>query len=119
MRRRTADVRDRDVDAYLLVCTHDRDGLACCADADGEAVLTAAREWLDERDALYSTVVPVETSCLGLCGEDGAAIGLFPHDEWFSGVSPAEVPSLLAHLFGPEAERVVDKSEARVAASSD
>ena len=106
MRRRTADVRDRDVSTYLLICTHDRDGLACCADAGGRAVLTAAREWLDERDALYSAVFPVATSCLGLCDESGTAIGVFPHEEWFSGVTPADVPGLLGSLFGPEAERV-------------
>lgn len=102
MRSRTTDVRDRDVSAYLFVCTHERDGLACCADADGEAVLTAAHEWLEERDALYSAVFPVETSCLGLCSEGGAAIGVFPHDEWFSGVTPADVPALLAALFGSD-----------------
>jgi (2Fe-2S) ferredoxin len=106
MRRRTAEVRDRDASAYLLICTQDRDGLACCADADGRAVLATAREWLDERDALYSAVFPVATSCLGLCDESGTAIGVFPHEEWFSGVTPADVPALLESVFGPAAERV-------------
>lgn len=106
MRCRTADVRDRDVAAYLLVCTTDRDGAACCGETEGAAVMTAAREWLDERDALWSAVFPIETSCLALCGEDGAAIGVFPHEEWFSGVAPGDVPDLLAGVFGPEATRI-------------
>lgn len=102
MRDRTADVRERDVSAYLLVCTHDRDGLACCADADGQAVAAAVRTWLDERDLLYSRVFPVETSCLGLCDEAGAAVGVLPHREWFSAVTPADVPALLESVFEPE-----------------
>lgn len=41
-------------------------------------------------------------SCLGLCDEEGAAIGIFPHEEWFSAVTPADVPALLTSVFGPE-----------------
>lgn len=107
MENRTADVRDRDISAYVLVCTNDRSGrecdLACCADADGPAVLAAIREWLDERDALYSAAFPVKTGCLGLCGEAGTAIGIFPHGEWFSGVTPSDVPALLVDVFGADA----------------
>jgi hypothetical protein len=87
-------------------CRDDADGDTYRGDADGSAVAAAAREWLDERDALWTEVVPVESSCLALCTEDGAAVGVLPHDEWFSGVVPADVPPLLGGVFGPEAEQV-------------
>jgi (2Fe-2S) ferredoxin len=106
MRCRTTEVRDRDGAVYLLVCTTDRDGAACCGSVDGTAVMTTAQEWLAERDALWSVVVPIEASCLALCGEEGTAVGVLPHEEWFSGVVPADVPELLADVFGAGAEQL-------------
>lgn len=50
--------------------------------------------------------MPIEASCLALCGEEGTAVGVLPHEGWFSGVAPADVPDLLAGVFGAEAEQL-------------
>ena len=45
------------------------------------------------------------TSCLGLCSEDRTALTIQPHNEWYSDVTPADVPALMAEVFSPEASR--------------
>ncbi|TQQ82644.1 (2Fe-2S) ferredoxin domain-containing protein [Halonotius terrestris] len=105
MKDRTADHRER-LDAHVLVCTNSREEYDCCADAGGEETLVAVKDWLRERDAFWSSVSVVETGCLGLCSEGGAAIAIQPRDEWYSDVQPEDVPALLESTFGPEANRV-------------
>lgn len=102
MNDRTEAHRNR-LDAHVFVCTNDREEHACCRDAHGEAVETAVKEWLRERDAFWTSVSVGSTSCLGLCSEDGTALTIQPHNEWYSDVTPAEVPALMAEVFGPEA----------------
>lgn len=94
MDRRTAAFRDR-LDAHVFVCTNGREEYVNCADAGAESVAEAVREWLRERDAYWSSVGVTETDCLGLCSEDGAAVCLQPADEWYAGVQPEDVPTLL------------------------
>lgn len=107
MKRRTEEVREEGFTDHVLVCTNDRDSeYACCAGVGGAAVLTAVKEWLRERDVFWSHVYVAETSCLGLCSEDGAAIVIQPRNEWYSDVTPAEVPDLLAAEFGENAGRL-------------
>ncbi|MES3517216.1 MAG: hypothetical protein PPP58_06080 [Natronomonas sp.] len=43
MKRRTD---DHPLEAHVFVCTTDREEHACCADAEGEAVAEAVKEWL-------------------------------------------------------------------------
>ena len=107
MNRRTADVLDSGFTDHVLVCTNARDGkYACCADAGGDAVLTAVKKWLRERDVFWSRVHVAETSCLGLCSADGAAVAIHPRNQWYSDVTPEEVPELLAAEFGADATRL-------------
>jgi (2Fe-2S) ferredoxin len=107
MRDRTADVRSEGFTDHVLVCTNDRDAdYACCADAHGQAVHEAVKAWLRERDVFWSSVRVAETSCLGLCSEDGTAVAIQPRNRWYSDVSPAEVPALLDGEFGPAASRL-------------
>ncbi|WP_323674178.1 (2Fe-2S) ferredoxin domain-containing protein [Halorubellus sp. PRR65] len=109
MRERTTDVMENGFAAHVLVCTTDRDGdYACCADASGDAVADAVRAWLRDRGVFWSRVHVAETSCLGLCSENGTAVAIQPRNEWYSDVRPADVPDLLAAAFGPDAERVAD-----------
>lgn len=104
---RTEDVRGNGFTDHVLVCTNDRDSdYACCADAGGQAVLEAAKDWLRERDVFWSRVHVAETSCLGLCSADGAAIAIHPRGRWYSDVTPNEVPDVLCDEFGPDAERL-------------
>lgn len=107
MEHRTPDVRDEGFTDHILVCTHARDSdYACCAEADGEAVYNAVERWLTDRDVFWTRVHVAETSCLGLCSADGAAIAIHPRNRWYSDVSPGEVPELLAREFGPAATRL-------------
>ncbi|WP_256393666.1 (2Fe-2S) ferredoxin domain-containing protein [Natronoarchaeum rubrum] len=96
MRRCTDAQRDRGL-TWVLVCTNARDGEhAACAEAGGDAIVDAATDWLRERDLFWTEAAVVETSCLGLCSEDGAAVGFQPRDEWYADVRPEDVPELLA-----------------------
>ena len=104
MRRCTPAQRDRGL-TWVLVCTNGRGGeYACCADVGGEAVVEAATAWLRDRDLFWTEAAVVETSCLGLCSEDGAAVGFQPRDEWYADVRPADVPAVLAEQFGTRAD---------------
>ena len=98
MERRTEEVRERGVESVVFVCTNERATHACCADADGAAVAEAVRDWLRDRDRYWSPVAVAETSCLGTCGEDGAAIHVSPAGEWFANVTVDDVPTLLAEV---------------------
>lgn len=107
MEHRTDEVRERGFSDHVLVCTNARDSeYACCADADGDAVYESVVRWLRERDVLWSRVHLAETSCLGLCSEDGAAIAIHPRGRWYSDVRPGDVPDLLREEFGREASRL-------------
>lgn len=110
MNQRTADVLDNGFTDHVLVCTNDRTSeYACCADAGGAAVLTAVKEWLRERDVFWSRVHVAETSCLGLCSAEGTAVAIHPRNQWYSDVTPDDVPELLAAEFGEEATRLGTK----------
>lgn len=102
MRRRTGAQRDREL-TWILVCTTDREEHACCAGAGGAAVRSVIEDWLRERDLFWSSAAVVETGCLGLCSEEGAAVSLQPRDEWYSDVHPEDVPELLARELGGDA----------------
>ena len=107
MNDRTEDVREQGFSDHVLVCTNARDSeYACCGDAYGDAVYDAVKSWLRERGVFWSQVHVAETSCLGLCSEDGAAIAIHPRGRWYSDVLPEEVPDLLCKEFGPEASRL-------------
>ena len=104
MKHRSEEHRNR-LDAHVFVCTNDREEHDCCAGAGGEEVTAAVKGWLRERDAFWTAVSVSTTDCLGLCSADGAALTIQPRNEWYSDVTPADVPELLADEFGPEADR--------------
>ncbi|MFB6206294.1 MAG: ferredoxin [Haloglomus sp.] len=107
MRDRTGDIRSNGFTDHVLVCTNGRDSdVACCAEAHGPAVYEAVTEWLRDRDVFWTRVHVAETSCLGLCSEDGAAIAIHPRGRWYSDVLPGDVPGLLEAEFGPDASRL-------------
>lgn len=45
-----------------------------------------------------------ETSCLGMCCEDGVAVVVQPHDEWFAEATADDVPTLMTKTFGAAAD---------------
>lgn len=108
MKDRTDQHRDR-LDAFVFVCTNDRDSEhACCGSAGAEETLETVKDWLRERDAFWTSVSVSTTSCLGLCSEGGTAISIQPQNTWYSDVTPETVPELLESEFGPNAERIRD-----------
>lgn len=106
MNDRTAEVRERGFSDHVLVCTNDRGGRACCAEADGAEVYEAVAAWLRDRGAFWSRVHVAETTCLGLCSADGAAVAIHPRGRWYSDVRPGDVPDLLRAEFGPDSSRL-------------
>jgi len=116
MEDRTETMRERGLDAVVLVCTNDREEHACCADVDGEAVADAAKRWLRDRDLFWSRVAVSETGCLGMCSADGAAVVVQPANDWYAELTPADVPEVLAASIGEAGERL---PETDVAAASD
>jgi (2Fe-2S) ferredoxin len=100
MERRTERMRGRGLTATVFVCTNERTEHAACAAVDGAGVADAVRDWLRDRDRYWSEVAVAETSCLGMCGEQGAAVVVQPHDEWFSAVEVDDVPTLMAETVG-------------------
>lgn len=104
MNERTDDVLAEGFTDLVVVCTNDRDAdCACCGGVGGEEVAAAVREWLRDRDAFWTRVYVTESSCIGLCSDDGAALAVQPRNEWYSGVTADEVPALLASVFGADA----------------
>lgn len=113
MKRRTDQQRDR-LAAHVFVCANDRDSeYACCADAGAEETVDAVRSWLRERNAFWSPIGVTTTGCLALCSEGGTAIAIQPRDEWYSDVRPDDVPDLLEAAFGPNADRVRERTADR------
>lgn len=94
MQGRTDEQRRRNL-TWILVCTNERTEHAACAGAGGQAVLAEIQQWLRDRDLFWTEAAVVETTCLGLCSEDGTAVAFQPADRWFSDVTPADVPDLL------------------------
>ncbi|ELZ38203.1 (2Fe-2S) ferredoxin [Halorubrum distributum JCM 10247] len=86
--------------ATVLVCTNERTEHTACAAVDGGAVTDAVRDWLRERDRYWSEVAVAETSCLGMCSEEGVAVVIQPRDEWFAAVTVEDVPTLMAETVG-------------------
>jgi len=104
MNERTDEVLAEGFTDLVVVCTNDRDAdCACCGGVGGEEVAAAVREWLRDRDAFWTRVYVTESSCIGLCSADGAALAVQPRNEWYSGVTADEVPALLASVFGADA----------------
>ncbi|GAB6878047.1 hypothetical protein JCM17823_03210 [Halorubrum gandharaense] len=110
MERRTKRMHERGLETVVFVCTTARDDHACCADVAGAAVADAARDWLRERDRYWTEVAVAETSCLGMCSEDGAAVLVQPADEWFANVGVEDVPALLGETL-PDREVAGEASD--------
>ncbi|MCD2201108.1 (2Fe-2S) ferredoxin domain-containing protein [Halobacterium sp. KA-4] len=113
MQSRTKDVHENGFTDQVIVCTQARDAdFACCAGAFGDDVYEAVQAWLRERDVFWSHVYVSETSCLGLCSADGAALAIQPRDRWYSDVQPNDVPALLTREFGADATQLGPNNEA-------
>ena len=82
---------------HVFVCVKDRQGeRKSCADGNSpriKAILkkeVKARGWADR-------VRVSESGCLGLCPH-GPNVIIYPRKTWFSGVTEADIPAILARV---------------------
>lgn len=83
---------------HVLVCTNDRHGeRPACADGNSALLREQLKEAVHQRPQLKGRVRISATGCLGLCAR-GPNVVLYPQAIWFSGVTPADLPQLLATI---------------------
>lgn len=85
----------------LFVCTYG----SWCGDAGADAIRAALKTGV-KAAGLAKEVRVTRSGCLGQCGH-GPNMVLWPENEWYAGVTMADVPDLLARLKGgPPVERL-------------
>jgi (2Fe-2S) ferredoxin/predicted O-methyltransferase YrrM len=85
---------------HVFVCEQRKpDGAPCCSARGSAAVLEALRREVAAR-GLHDSVAVTSCGSLGLC-EHGPNLVVYPEGVWYSHVTPADVPELVAeHLVG-------------------
>ncbi len=86
------------VQVHFFICTNARpDGspLPSCGARGGEAIHQAFTRELSRR-GWPSGVKATATGCLTPC-QCGPNVVVYPHGLWYAGVTPADVPTLLAY----------------------
>lgn len=80
--------------AHVFVCVHDRKGAGkSCADGVGSALKDALKEG-SKRRGWQGRVRVSSSGCMGLCAQ-GPNVMVHPGWAWFSGVTPADVETIL------------------------
>jgi (2Fe-2S) ferredoxin len=89
--------------ALILVCVNVKeDGRECCGGRGSAALYDALKSAVSER-GLKGIVRVSRSGCLGQCSF-GPNIMVFPEGVWYSGVSEADLPALIArHMDGAAA----------------
>ncbi len=83
---------------HVLVCTNDRHGeRQACADGQSALLREQLKEAVAQRPQFKGRVRVSAAGCLGLCAR-GPNVLLYPQSVWFSGVTPADLPQLLAAI---------------------
>ena len=83
---------------HVLVCTNDRHGeRKACADGQSALLREQLKEAVAQRPQFQGRVRVSAAGCLGLCAR-GPNVLLYPQSVWFSGVTPADLPQLLAAI---------------------
>lgn len=92
------------------------DGAPCCSARGSAATIDALRKELASMGLLDEVQVTV-CSSIGLC-ERGPNLVVYPEGVWYSGVTPADVPELVASHFvaGVPLERLASRDAARLGA---
>ena len=104
---------------HVFACEQRKpEGLPCCSARGSLAVIEALRREVGARGLLDSVAV---TTCgsLGMC-ENGPNLVVYPEGVWYSHVTPADVPELVASHFqqGRPLERLMRRDEAALKAES-
>ena len=90
---------------HVLVCTNDRHGLRkACADGESAQLREHLKALVQQAPELKGRVRISSAGCLGLCAQ-GPNVMFYPQAIWFSGVTLADAPRLLAELKSVVAQR--------------
>jgi (2Fe-2S) ferredoxin len=83
---------------HVFICTQEKaEGVPCCGAGGSGRVLEALHRELD-RQGLAEEVQVTACGCLGICDE-GPAMIVYPEATWYAGITPEDVPQLVAlHL---------------------
>ncbi len=96
------------VRVHFLVCTNERPpghALPCCAAGEGMGVFQALGRALAARQWPPGVKV-TQSGCLTPC-QYGPNVVVYPEGVWYAGVTPADVPALMAaHVDGDGTGRV-------------
>ncbi len=83
---------------HVFVCTNDRHGeRKSCADGGSAALREQLKAAVNQRPHLKGRVRVSSSGCLGLCAR-GPNVMLYPQSIWFSGVTPAGLPQIMAAI---------------------
>lgn len=88
---------------HIFVCTNQRPPgatLPCCAGADGLAVAEALRQAV-QRSPFRGQIWVTQSGCLTFCNSRGATVVAYPSGQWFSEVTPEDIPDLLLKVTRP------------------
>ena len=81
----------------IFVCTNDRHGKKkSCADGDSSAIRSLLKAQIKDR-GWKGRVRVSQSGCMGLCMK-GPNVILYPENLWFSGVTEADIPEILAKV---------------------
>lgn len=82
----------------IFVCTNGTAGKnGCCGARQGKEIFQALREIAKER-GVHPRIRVAQATCLGQCAR-GVNVMVFPGNEWYSAVTPADVMSIAdAHI---------------------
>lgn len=83
---------------HVVVCTNDRQGARkSCADGESLKLRELLKTLVNQQPHLKGRVRISTAGCLGLCAE-GPNVILYPQAIWFSRVTLADVPRLMATI---------------------
>ena len=83
---------------HVFVCTNDLQGARkSCADGASAQLREQLKEAVGQRPHLKGRVRVSAAGCLGLCAQ-GPNVLLYPQSLWFSGVTSADLPQILAAI---------------------
>jgi (2Fe-2S) ferredoxin/predicted O-methyltransferase YrrM len=102
---------------HVFACDQQKpDGITCCRGRNSAVVIDALRKELAARGLLDEVQVTV-TGSLGLC-ERGPNWVVYPDGVWYSGITPADVPTIVSEHFqaGRPVERLMNREAAAVKA---
>ena len=100
---------------HVFACDQRKpEGAPCCSERGSAAVIEALRREVAARGLIDAVQV---TTCgsIGLC-ERGPNLVVYPDGVWYSGVTPADVPEIVAEHFqnGRPVERLMNRDAAAV-----